>query len=1214
MERKIPLGPFVLERLIGRGGMAEVWSGYHQSGTPVAVKVLTGEKTRSPLYVQAFRREVRAMAGLHHPSIVHVFDYGLIPHQAAHASGGYLAPGSPFLVMELAEGGTLQDHVGRLPWPQLKYILQELLEALAHAHASGVIHRDLKPANVLLRKTAPYVILTDFGLAHAVDDDAAAMQEQRAIGTTPFMAPEQFLCAWRDYGPWTDMYALGCLVYTMVSNATPFYDQSFYGWRTAHFMSPLPPLYPQMFVPEKLEAWVHKLMTKEPQLRYQRAVEALWDLQCMEGHTKIPSFDDLTAQTPPPSLASLAGAGLSLPTVDEDSLGLEATPEVIRSAQGSGPVRETQESQHTLVGDEAPQDPIQELRNIWMSFQKKSSVGQSSMLFTRRPSLPESWGEKVQMVPSHLMGAGLGLYGLRTIPMVDRDNERKVLWQALGEVQSSRQARMVLLEGMSGYGKSRLGEWLSVTAHKASGAHILKAFHSPISGPRDGLESMLSRSIRCVGLTRPEVYLRCQLLLHNLGVNVAGEALALTELLCQHLHEEVRDPSLPTVRFFNPTERYAVIRYFLEGLTQHRPVVVWLDDVQWGVDTLGFCQYLLQSQDLHPMPVLLVATVQHEALQTRMAEQIQLERLHAMESVSSVEVAPLPEEYRGELVHELLGLEPELAQLVVERTEGNPLFAVQLVGDWVSRGMLVSGEQGFGLRSENVAAFLPDSLHELWASRVERVLDGTGSTARSSLELAALLGQEVDGDEWKAVCSLAGFTASFELVEQLLHTRLATCHEEGPEVGWSFVHGMLRESLERGCKEAGRWDSAHRICAQMLAERPGGSATERRGLHLLAAGDTDEAISLLLTAAYEYTQTGDYLVGVQVLDTCEDTLVKRDIPPENEQWGLCWAYRSRLVQLQGEYVLGAELASKAIVAGRLYGWSQALAEALLRGGNASRILGRPDALELLLEAETLFSQLGKSIKLGHTRVVKGYQLMKSGDFDGALQSAKKALLDFGGSKSPYMAATCHTLLADIHMHTSRLDGAEGYIRKALSLYEECGSRWGVACSLNGLGEMARLNKRWEEAEQAYRDALSRYLAIGSGSAIFPQFNLGQLLVIRRSYEEAEDVLGRTLHRVRQQGRKNLSISVHVSLLACAAGRGKWPDWESHFFQASALLEATQYVDVDIPIMAEIAGDLAVEAGQIPRACSIYALAIKQWHSLQQPENAETLNKKLTQLK
>ncbi len=1212
VEQTIPLGPFELDRSIGRGGMAEVWAGRHESGVPVAVKVLTGEKTRRPLYVQAFRREVRAMAGLHHSSIVHVFDYGQIPSETAKASGGYLTEGSPFLVMELANGGTLQDHVARMSWPQLKYVLHELLEALAHAHACGVIHRDLKPANVLLRRESPYVILTDFGLAHALDDDAAAMQEERAIGTTPFMAPEQFLCAWRDYGPWTDMYALGCLVYTMVSNATPFFDQSFYGWRTAHFTTPLPALYPQMPVPKQLEVWIHKLMAKEPQLRYQRAVEALWDLQCMEGSSKIPSFDDLTTPMGTSTLKDLETPSLMLRTVDEDSLGLEATPEVIRSALGSGPVRESQEYQHTLVGDSSSEDPLQELRNLWLFFQRNPTSKLRTLMFTRRPSLAEHWDETSPVVPSHLRGAGLGLYGLRSIPLVDRVEERMVLWQALSDVQHTRHARMVVLEGESGYGKSRLVEWLTMMAHKTSGANIFKAFHSPVLGPRDGLESMLSRFLRCVGLSRPEVYLRCQLLLNNLGVHVTGEALALTELLCQHLDEEVRDPSLPTVRFFNPTERYAVIRYLLEGLSRRRPIVVWLDDVQWGVDTLGFCQYLMQSQDLHPMPVLLVATVQQEAMRHRMAEQLQLERLLALERVHKVPIAPLPDTYRGQLVRELLGLEPSLARRVVERTEGNPLFAIQLVGDWVSRGVLVSGEQGFQLRP-GATATLPDSLHELWASRMEKVLDDAHHDARPSLELAALLGREVDASEWKEVCGLVRVSASYDLIEKLLHHRLATSHDAGPEVGWSFVHGMLRESLERGCLEAGRWNAFHHACAGMLAKRSGGSAKERRGRHLLAAGEIHEGLSQLLAAAYAYTQTGDYLVGLQVLDTCEVTLKQQDISPENELWGLCWAHRSRLVQLQGEYVLGAKLAAQAEESGRSFGWSRALAEALLRGGNASRILGKSDALDKLREAEAMFFSLGDPIKLGHSRVVLGYQQMKSGDFEGARQSAEQALLNFQASNSPYMSALCHTLLADINMHTDRLEESKEQVSQAIRLYEQCGSRWGIACSLNGLGEIARLRGQLEEAEMAYRDALPKYLAIGSGSAIFPQFNLGQILVLRGRYEEAEDVLHRTLHQVRHQGRKTLSILVHLALVACAAARERWPDWESHFFQASALLESTQYVDVDIPTMSEVAGDLAVKAGQIPRACNAYKLAIEQLRALHQPEKADALSTKLLQL-
>src|SRR5687768_14385505 len=132
----IPLGPFRLDRCIGRGGMAEVWTGVHAvQRVPVAVKVMTGERARNPQYLASFRNEVQSVASLDHPGIVLVFDHGEVGSEAEEASLGMLPAGSPCLAMELSELGTLASRAHKIrDWPDLRRILLALLDALAHSH------------------------------------------------------------------------------------------------------------------------------------------------------------------------------------------------------------------------------------------------------------------------------------------------------------------------------------------------------------------------------------------------------------------------------------------------------------------------------------------------------------------------------------------------------------------------------------------------------------------------------------------------------------------------------------------------------------------------------------------------------------------------------------------------------------------------------------------------------------------------------------------------------------------------------------------------------------------------------------------------------------------------------------------------------------------------------------------------------------------------
>src|SRR5262249_30769988 len=152
-----------------------------------------------------------------------------------------------------------------------------------------------------------------------------------------------------------------------------------------------------------------------------------------------------------------------------------------------------------------------------------------------------------------------------------------------------------------------------------------------------------------------------------------------------------------------------------------------------------------------PFPVLLVLCARDEALVERRAEDAMLNGLVRRAETVTIDVGPLPVDRRSELVRELLGLDAALAARVEEKTAGNPLFAVQLVGDWVHRRWLVPGPDGFELVPD-ARVEIPDDLHGVWAARVTRLLAARAPEEAVALEVAAMLGNEVDGEEWLAAC------------------------------------------------------------------------------------------------------------------------------------------------------------------------------------------------------------------------------------------------------------------------------------------------------------------------------------------------------------------------------------------------------------------------------------------------------------------------------
>ncbi len=154
---------FVLHHRLGRGASATVWYAEHaRTGLPVAVKILDAP-AEGGSHDEGFRGEVESVCQLDHPAIIQVYDYGITSHGDPRVPAG-----RPWLAMELASAGTLHEVPEPWRWDTLRGLLLALLDALAHAHARGVVHRDLKPSNILLAgpdDASPGVKLTDFGIA-----------------------------------------------------------------------------------------------------------------------------------------------------------------------------------------------------------------------------------------------------------------------------------------------------------------------------------------------------------------------------------------------------------------------------------------------------------------------------------------------------------------------------------------------------------------------------------------------------------------------------------------------------------------------------------------------------------------------------------------------------------------------------------------------------------------------------------------------------------------------------------------------------------------------------------------------------------------------------------------------------------------------------------------------------------------------------------------
>jgi serine/threonine protein kinase len=221
------VGPYRVDGLLGRGGMATVYLGYHESlERPVAIKVMPAAVTGT-LALKRLRQEAVTVAKLRHPNILGVYDYGI-------------DRGLAYLVTDLVDGGTLEQRlVEPLDLLEVVALLAPIASALDHAHGQGVLHRDVKPGNILLRSDGTPV-LADFGLVKVLAGSDNPTESNMVMGTPAYMAPEQG--TGEDLTPAADVYSLAVTAYHALAGRLPFDGRTGLALLLAHMRDPVPPV------------------------------------------------------------------------------------------------------------------------------------------------------------------------------------------------------------------------------------------------------------------------------------------------------------------------------------------------------------------------------------------------------------------------------------------------------------------------------------------------------------------------------------------------------------------------------------------------------------------------------------------------------------------------------------------------------------------------------------------------------------------------------------------------------------------------------------------------------------------------------------------------------------------------------------------------------------------------------------------------------------
>ncbi len=266
-----------LGRMIGRGGMAEVFEGHDERlDRKVAVKILRPDLAQDSTFHQRFRREAHAAASLNHPNIVAVYDTGedMLDTPAGPTQ-------VPFIVMEYVDGMSLRQlmSTGRRLLPERALeITAGVLAALDYSHRHGIVHRDIKPGNVMITPSGDVKVM-DFGIARAMAAEGQTMTATSAVmGTAQYLSPEQARGEVVDAR--SDLYSTGCLLYELLTGRPPFVGESPVSIAYQHVSEqPVPPSQLDPAVPESVDAVVMRALAKDPDDRYQSAIEFRQDVE-----------------------------------------------------------------------------------------------------------------------------------------------------------------------------------------------------------------------------------------------------------------------------------------------------------------------------------------------------------------------------------------------------------------------------------------------------------------------------------------------------------------------------------------------------------------------------------------------------------------------------------------------------------------------------------------------------------------------------------------------------------------------------------------------------------------------------------------------------------------------------------------------------------------------------------------------------------------------
>lgn len=1080
---------YLVSRSIGEGATGTVWQARDQIlDMEVAVKVVRRNLAVHRRFRTRFAREVALSAQCVHPRLVPIHDFGRTQDEC------------PFVAMAYAPDGNLGDFLTQ--GPRLETVLRlldQVLDALATLHARGVVHQDLKPHNVLLWRTPDKQLqawVADLGEANAL---SILAQDRKGVGGTPaFMAPEQFLQKPQLMGPWTDLYAVGLLLYEALCDRPPHPMEGRKELLEAR-QKPPPPMSRADGgrIPEILEEVVESLLDPEPRQRYDRAADvrrvlsrALHD---METGVRIRPLRTRTR--------SAEGSGSAGPVLPDGAAPLSA----------SAPARV--QSGDVLQWNQVMPDPMP-------------------------PEPPREFGYGATA------RASLALFALREIPFVGRLVERQAIWDMARRIQDRAESSVVIVVGDSGTGKTRLVESIARPLDEGGYMEVFRLrYHSP-PGLDDGYRGAVLEILSPWQDDKPALEQRLARWLSR-DRQVPPETLSTEAAVLARWCGFLEPDEVPV----NSAVGLAFLYRHLDARSWRGGACLVLDDVHRSAeegDGLAIAQALL-DRSVGDRPVLVLATLAAESIQSdeKLKERVEhLERSGAL--VLHLPCLTLDE--TRQLLNEALLLHPTLTDAAAQICSGNPLAVSLLLRDWANRDLLVMGQDSlFHLRPETpIEDAVPSSIDALYLKRLEAAVRfGEDQVATAeSIAATALAGQDPPTMVVR------------EFSESGLDVALTTgvLREEGSVL--LFEHGSLQRTARHLARRLPDVPDIHRRLASAwltVGERTGRNVNLSVGYHLLKGKDPQGAAAPLLKAVRTLIEEGRSGLAMSAsdlaldaADRCGSTLYRQEArrlaaearleereyetaeqlirealtlePIDRLSWARLHLLLSRAAMGKGDLDSCRRYLETAGMAFETVRDREGLRDVAHGRASLERLEGNPHkAIEHFHEALRLLRKDPRREVL----ILSGFieALLTAGQpmgLDGIRQRMLQVAHDSGDTRNIAKAAYTSGI---IFLYRRKLDLSKRYLVTASALSSTLGDHWLHLNCENNLGEVARFRGEVDTARRHYE--LYTRIAAEQGlesAAAVGHLNLALLAMQQQDDDEVERQICLTEDCLTQQPR------------------------------------------------------------------------------------------------